>query len=158
MSFSKITGRIKGQPFFKAAKWNLYIECLPSLFLQHSYFYNYLSPGKEDSWKQWFLHLPKVLKCVCQYGNKIRPQGSSATCVTLGLLKRFLSFITDPWAMRNGVSYSCSSHNDLLHELLHWLWWHRKQHSAKLKIRLSGLIRAAIFPFLFFLNQRMPFN
>lgn len=33
-----------------------------------------------------------LLKHVCQYGNKIWPKGSSATCVTLGLLKA-VSFI-----------------------------------------------------------------
>lgn len=92
MFFSKITGWIKGRPFFKAAKWSPYIEWLPSLFLQHSYFYNYLNPGQEDSWKQWFLHVPKLLKYVCQYGKKIWPRGSSTTCGTLGLLKA-VSFI-----------------------------------------------------------------
>lgn len=113
---------------------------------------------EEGLMKTIFLHLPKLLKCVWQYGNKIWPQGSSTTCVTLGLLKAIFFIITYLQAMRNRVYFFCSSHNDFLHELLHWLWLLRKQHSAKLKMRLSGLTRAALFSCVFFLNQRMPFN
>lgn len=58
-----------------------------------------------------------------------------------------LSWISEEWGT---VSYFCSSHDDLLHELLHWLWLHRKQHSAKLKMRLYGLIRTALFSCGFF--------
>lgn len=84
MFVCKITGQIKGWPFFKATKWNLYTECLPSLSLQHSYFYNYLSPGKEDSWKQWFVHV--------SWNMSVNMATKSATCITLGLLKA-VSFI-----------------------------------------------------------------